>query len=184
MDEFHHGVLVAEVKVESVGLFRVKEPQFEALADKGEGGPQGDGVHGVMVGVEIRLDSPLRIVDTHVAAKSRGSLVLRTVPDALLSLQGAGLEVATGPGCCAGKGTAIQHPSGMFWVKRALYFSEWMRARFPRGRRMLTELEVVCGEDVVFVHDLVQVGGADAAHLALYVVEIVDFFVELYAYFL
>ena len=165
---------VAPCQIQPAGPFRVEDAALVALHRERARGAVRDGVDAVGVAVEVRLEDPVRIEDAAVRAEAGGRFVLGPVHRDEVPLVGSGHHLVAVGALRARHVTAV--PAA---VEDAL-----SEARLPHRRGdlrrvgMLAVPEVVRRQQVVRIHDLDQVRRPDLAHLALFVVEVVDFLRE------
>ena len=174
VDELEEGVFGAEPELEAAGVLFGEEAEFIAFADEGEAGAQGDGVEGVVVGVVVGLDGPEGVEDAHVGAEAGGGFVFGAVYGDFSAPVGAGAEFESVHCLGARHGAAVPAAVG---VGLGEVFLVFFGGDGPYGVGS-AEFEVVHRQDVVVVHDLVEVGGPCGAHDALGVVVAADLAVE------
>ncbi|MPM44471.1 hypothetical protein SDC9_91149 [bioreactor metagenome] len=180
VDEFHELVSGTEPQLQSVCVLFGEKPQFVAFADEGESGAERDGVEGVVVGVVVGFDGPQGVEDAHVGPEAGGGFVFGAVHGDFFALVGAGAELKAVHSLGAGHGAPVPAAVGVSLGEVLFVF---FRGDGPDGLRS-AKLEVVHRQDVVVVHDFVEVRGAGGPHDALHVVVVPDFTVELGPHFL
>ena len=177
-DLVHHLQRVLPVppgEIQAARALGVEHAFLPALHDEGGHGAEGDGVQAVGVAVEVDLHDGAGIEDADVGAAAAHGLVLGAVDGDAMSLVRAGQQLEAvrrlGAGHGAAEPAAVGQPVGDKFIEGV---------RIDLGCiGVPAELEVVRGQQVVLVHDLDEVGGADLAHPALLVVQGDDLLVEL-----
>ena len=174
----HHlqvGLGVAPGEVQAAGAFQVEDAALEALHGEGAQGAVGDGADAVGIAVEVQFQQPVGIEDAAVGAQAGGVLVFRAFHGDHVALVGSRAQDHPVGALGAGHGTSVP----------AAVHGHLGAAGLPDvgidlvGIGMGAELEVVGRQQVIGVHDLHDMGGAVAAHLALGVVIDPDFLVQL-----
>ena len=169
---------VAEAQLQPAGLRRVKDARLEALHDERGQGAERDGINAVGVAVEVQLDDIGRVENAQVRTAARHGLVLRPIHgNDVPGIRPGAHAVAIHP-LRARHRAAVDAGVGVCLGEEGV----------PDGGLDLghvgvaAELEVMHRQQVVIVHDLDQVRGADAAHLVLLVIELDDLLVDALAH--
>ena len=157
-----------------MGVFLVDKAELVALADECETRAERNRIKAVVVGVEVCLYRPQRIENAEVRAEPRRRLVFRTVDDDLFAFPRPCLKREVVDGLGAGERAAVPAAVG-----HALREEFLVRVGADVVDVFVApELVVVDRQEVVGVHNLSKVCRSDRAHLALFVVEVVDALME------
>ena len=167
VEALEHLVRGAELQFLAARLFLCDDAVLVALHHEGHAGAHRDRVESVGVAVEVELDDEVPVEAAHVGAGGR-RLVLGPVDRDDLSLVGPRLYLETVDRLGARHRAAL--PAAVRVVLREIALFQSYRV-YLRRVLVLAELVVENGQQIVGVHHVDDIGGADLPHPVLLLVE-------------